>query len=49
MKELLQKYSFTQLGQMFGVSDNSVRKWCIAYNLPHRKKDIVLVQDWSKI
>ena len=49
LKELLQKYSFTELGRMYGVSDNSVRKWCIKYNLPHRKRDIDLVQNWSEI
>lgn len=49
MKQLLQKYSFTELGRMFNVSDNSVRKWCVKYNLPSRKKDIDLIQDWSKI
>jgi hypothetical protein len=25
---------------MFGVSDNAVRKWCKAYGLPYKKKDI---------
>jgi uncharacterized protein YjcR len=49
MKELLQKYSFVELGRMFGVSDNSIRKWCKAYDLPSRKSDVILVQDWSKI
>ena len=49
MKELLQKHSFVELGRIFGVSDNSIRKWCKAYNLPSRKIDILQVQDWSKI
>ena len=49
LKELLQHYTFTELGKMFGVADNSVRKWCISYDLPSRKKDIILIQDWSKI
>lgn len=49
MKQLIQQYSFTELGRMFNVSDNSVRKWCVKYNLPSRKKDIDLIQDWSKI
>lgn len=49
MKELLQKYSFTELGKMFGIADNSVRKWCKSYGLPSRKIDIIQVRDWSKI
>lgn len=49
LKELIQKYNFTELGRVFGVTDNSVRKWCKIYNLPYRKKDIVLIEDWSDI
>lgn len=49
LKGLIQKYNFTELGRMFGVTDNSVRKWCKIYNLPYRKKDIVLIEDWSDI
>jgi hypothetical protein len=49
MKVLLQKYSFTELGKMFGIADNSVRKWCKSYGLPSRKIDVIQVQDWSKI
>lgn len=32
--------SFVQLGKMYGVSDNAVRKWCKSYGLPFRKKDL---------
>ena len=49
MKELLQKHTFVDLGKMFGVSDNAIRKWCKNYNLPSKKADIIQVQDWSKI
>lgn len=31
--DLLIKNSFTEVGRMFGVSDNSVRKWCKSYGL----------------
>ena len=31
---------FTKIGQQFGVSDNSIRKWCDAENLPRKVKDI---------
>lgn len=43
-KEEIEKYlgklPFTHIGKIFGVSDNTVRKWCKKYGLPHRKKDI---------
>lgn len=33
--------SFVQVGQKYGVSDKAIVKWCIAYNLPSHKKEIV--------
>ena len=30
---LLCKHSFVAVGKMFGVSDNTIRKWCDRYNL----------------
>ena len=32
--------SFLELSRKYGVSDNSIRKWCKSYNLPYRKKDL---------
>ena len=49
LKQLIQQYPFTQLGSMYGVTDNAVRKWCKAYGLPSKKSEIILVQDWSEI
>ena len=40
LEKLIYKYPFTKIGEMFGVTDNSVRKWCKKYELPYRKKDI---------
>lgn len=37
---LVAQESFVALGKKFGVSDNAVRKWCKAYDLPYRKQDI---------
>ena len=31
--------NFTAVGKLFGVSDNSIRKWCKAYNLPFHSSD----------
>ena len=33
LKNLLEKHNFSQLGKMFGVSDNAVRKWVKFYDL----------------
>lgn len=40
LQELIYKYPFTQIGKMFGVTDNTIRKWCKKYNLPFRRRDI---------
>jgi len=26
--------NFSAVGRLYGVSDNSIRKWCKAYNMP---------------
>jgi len=31
---------FTQIANKYGVSDNAIRKWCKAYNLPTKKSEI---------
>lgn len=45
LKEELEKYiyntPFTRIGKIFGVTDNSVRKWCKKYGLPFRKRDLI--------
>lgn len=41
LEQLIYDMPFTQIGKMYGVTDNSVRKWCKKYNLPFRKKDII--------
>ena len=37
---LIYELPFTEIGKRYGVSDNSVRKWCKKYKLPFRKKDM---------
>ena len=49
LKQLIQNYSFVELGRQFGVSDNAIRKWCKQVELPFRKKDIQQIQGWEKI
>lgn len=33
LKLLIEKYPFTRIGKMFGVSDNAVRKWAKKYDI----------------
>ncbi len=41
LDELIHNYPFTKIGEMFGVSDNAIRKWCIKYDLPYKRKDLL--------
>ena len=43
--ELIKTTSFVQIGKMYGVSDNAIRKWCRSYELPYKQKDIKLLFD----
>ena len=42
LESLIYEKSFVQIGKMFKVSDNTIRNWCKLYDLPYRRKDIVL-------
>lgn len=33
------KGNFTKVASMFGVTDNAIRKWCKAYNMPFHSSD----------
>ena len=37
-------YPFIQIGKWYGVSDNSIRKWCKSYGLPYKQNDIKLLK-----
>lgn len=51
LKDLIREYPFTKIGNMFGVSNNSVKKWCDKYSLPRTKRKINEISDeeWEKI
>lgn len=51
LKMLIRNYSFTSIGQQYGVTDNAIRKWCDVFNLPRTKKDIKAYSDkeWEEI
>ena len=40
LKAQIRTQTFTSIGQQYGVSDNSVRKWCKAMGLPATKAEI---------
>lgn len=51
LKKLIRTKPFTKIGELYGVSDNAIRKWCARYNLPTKKKDIGAYSDeeWANI
>lgn len=52
LKDEIRKYSFTEVGRMHGnVNGNSVKKWCVRYNLPHLRSEIDKMSDeeWATI
>ena len=40
LKQLIRNNSFLSLSRQFGVSDNAIRKWCKAENLPSKSAEI---------
>lgn len=51
LKTAIRKLPFVQIAKQYLVSDNAVRKWCKAMNLPSKKSDIKAYTDeeWVKI
>lgn len=51
LKNLIRTTSFIQIGKLYNVTDNAIRKWCKNYNLPYRVKDIKIIsdEDWINI
>lgn len=51
LKSLIRKTSFLEIGRMYGVTDNTIRKWCKGYSLPFKKTIIKEYNDfdWEKI
>ena len=45
LKSLIRTESFTKVGEIYNVSDNSIRKWCKGYNLPFNKTEINSISD----
>lgn len=51
LKHLIRTTSFVQIGKKYGVSDNTIRKWCLSYNLPNKTHDIKKIsnENWANI
>jgi len=51
LKNLIRTQSFTNIGKMFSVTDNMIRKLCDKFNLPRTKKEINSYSDeeWINI
>lgn len=39
-KDLIRYKPFLEVGRIYGITDNAIRKWCVYYKLPRTKKDI---------
>lgn len=50
LKVLIREKSFAEIGRIYGITDNTVRKWCKGYNLPSKKAFINQCsdEDWEK-
>lgn len=51
LKSLIRSTPFVQIGKMYNVTDNAIRKWCKNYNLPSRVSDIKQYSDieWEQV
>lgn len=50
LMQLVREKSFIEIGKIYGVSDNAIKKWCKNYCIPFRKEDIRNINDknWEK-
>lgn len=51
LKTLIRELPMTKVGEFYGMTDNSVRKWCEKFGLPKKVSDIRQIsdEDWEKI
>lgn len=51
LKQAIRYLSFCEIGRIYSVTDNAIRKWCKAYNLPFKKTEIKKYSDeeWDLI
>lgn len=51
LKKMIRDTSFEQIGRKYGVTGNTIKKWCDDYNLPRLKSVINALsnENWDKI
>ena len=51
LKNLIREKSILEIGRIYNVSDNTIRKWCDYYNLPRKKREIknYSIEEWELI
>jgi Zn finger protein HypA/HybF involved in hydrogenase expression len=51
LKNLIRNKSFCEIGKIYGITDNAVRRYCKKYGLPYKKEDIKKYSDddWKKL
>lgn len=51
LKKMIRTMSFVEIGKTFGVSDNTIRKWCKEASLPFKSSEIKSYTDdeWKNI
>lgn len=40
LEQYIGKLSFVKIGRIYDVTDNTIRRWCKAYGLPYKKKQL---------
>lgn len=49
LKRLLFEYNITQISNMYGLTDNGIRRWCQAEKLPYKKKDLDKMREKERL
>lgn len=51
LKDLIRSTPFTRIAESFGVTDNTIRKWCKAEGLPSKVSEIKVFseEEWKKL
>jgi predicted RNA-binding Zn-ribbon protein involved in translation (DUF1610 family) len=51
LKDEIRNFTFVELSQKYNVSRNTIKNWCIFYNLPNTRNEILNYsnEEWQKI
>ena len=51
LKQLIRNKSFSEIGRIYNVTDNAIRKWCDFEKLPRKKRQIDSYSDkeWESV